>query len=350
MTIVRERFGEAGGKTVDLFTLHGAQGLEARIMTFGGTLVALRAPDRAGRLGDITLGFDSFAPYLGAHPFLGTLVGRYANRIAGGLFSLAGVSYRLACNDGANHLHGGTIGFDKVVWDAVELTDAREPALTLRYLSRDGEEGYPGNLDVTVTYSVTAENALKIDYSAATDQATIVNLTNHAYFNLTGGGDILRHRLQLFADHFLPIDATLIPTGEYRPVQGTVMDFATPTAIGARIAAADEQLRFANNGYDHTWIVNGAAGTLRPAARLVDPVSGRVLEVLTTQPGVQVYSGNFLDGTLSGRGNHVFVRHAAVCLETQHFPDSPNHPAFPSTILQPGEIYRETTVFRCSVE
>ncbi len=349
MSIVRESFGAAGGETVELYTLRGASGIEARVMTYGGTLISLRAPDRTGRQGDIVLGFDTLEPYLGNQPYLGSLIGRYANRIAFGRFSLAGTVYQLACNDGPHHLHGGRVGFDKVIWQAQERPDAREPALELRYVSRDGEEGYPGNLAVTVTYTLTGDGALRLDYQATTDRETVVNLTNHAYVNLAGGGDILGHEVQLFAGRFLPIDATLIPTGEFRPVGGTVMDFTTPTAIGARMFADDEQIRCGHGGYDHTWVIDGPAHTLRLAARVYDPVSGRVLEVLTTQPGMHLYTGNFLDGTLTGRGGHLYARHAALCLETQHFPDSPNQPAFPSTVVCPGTIYRETTLFRLSV-
>ncbi|MCS6840159.1 MAG: galactose mutarotase [Roseiflexus sp.] len=348
--MLREPFGSVEDQTVERFTLRGAHDIEAQIITYGGALVSLRSRDRHGRLGDVVVGFDSLNPYLHNSAYIGGLIGRFANRIAHGAFSLGGTTYRLARNHGAHHLHGGIIGFDKVIWTARSISDAAEPALELTYLSRDGEEGYPGNLSVAVTYTLTADGALRIDYHATTDQPTIVNLTNHAYFNLSGAGNILHHELQLFASHFLPIDTSLIPTGEIRPVRGTVMDFTAPTPIGARIHADDEQLRNGRGGYDHTWVIDGAAGELRHAARLVDPASGRVLDVLTTQPGIHLYTGNFLDGTLTARNRHVLTKHAALCLETQHFPDSPNQPQFPSTVLNPGETYRHTTVFRFSAE
>lgn len=350
MSIIREPFGSVDGRTVERFTLRGAPGIEAQIITFGGALASLRAPDRHGRLGDVVVGFDTLSPYLNNPAYIGSLIGRFANRIANGVFSLGGVTYRLARNHGAHHLHGGATGFDKVIWQARPIDSADEPALELTYVSPDGEEGYPGNLSVAVTYTLTADGALRIDYHAATDRTTVVNLTNHAYFNLSGAGTILHHELQLFASHFLPVDASLIPTGEIRAVSGTVMDFTSSTPIGARIHADDDQLRNGLGGYDHTWVIDGAAGELRHAARLVDPVSGRVLDVLTTQPGIHLYTGNSLDGTLTARNGHVLVKHAALCLETQHFPDSPNRPHFPSTVLNPGETYRHTTVFRLSVE
>ncbi len=346
MSMIAEPFGVVDGRTVERFTLRGAQGIEAQIITYGGTLVSLRAPDWHGRPGDVILGFDTLPPYLHNPAYIGSIVGRFANRIANGIFTLDGTTYHLARNHGAHHLHGGAVGFDQVIWKARPLADGDEPALELTYVSRDGEEGYPGNLTVVVTYALTGDSALRIDYCATTDRATIVNLTNHAYFNLTGAGDILHHELQLFASFFLPVNATLIPTGEIRAVHGTVMDFTTPMAIGARLDTDDEQIRNGLGGYDHTWVVDGVAGELRPAARLVDPVSGRVLDVLTTQPGIHLYTGNSLDGTMTGRNGHVFTKYAALCLETQHFPDSPNHPHFPSTVLRPGDVYRHTTVFR----
>ncbi|ABU59208.1 aldose epimerase family protein [Roseiflexus castenholzii] len=350
MSIICESFGAIDGQTVDRFTLSSDSGIEAQIITYGGALVSLRAPDRHGQQGDVVVGFDTLTPYLNNPAYIGSLIGRFANRIANGAFSLGGTTYHLARNHGGHHLHGGLTGFDKVIWRARPISDAAEPALELTYFSRDGDEGYPGNLNVTVTYMLTGDGALRIDYLATTDRATVVNLTHHAYFNLSGSGNILRHELQLFADHFLPVDASLIPTGEIRAVHGTVMDFTTPTPIGARIPHDDEQIRHALGGYDHTWIIDGAAGALRRAARLVDPASGRVLDVLTTHPGIHLYTGNSLDGTLVARNGHVLTKHAALCLETQHFPDSPNHPQFPSTILKPGETYRHITVFRLSVE
>jgi aldose 1-epimerase len=308
----------------------------------------VHAPDRDGEPEDVVLGFDSLAPYLAGHPFFGALIGRYGNRIAGGRFRLNGVEYTLARNDGPNHLHGGPQGFDKVVWRATPREHAGAPALELAYLSRDGEEGYPGNLDVAVVYTLTADSALRIDYQATTDQDTVVNLTNHSYFNLAADGDILAHEIQIAAEHFLPIDATLIPTGERRPVRGTPMDFTRSTAIGARIHADDEQLRLASGGYDHAWVLDKDEGALGLAAEVYDPTSGRVLEVFTTQPAVQFYTGNFLDGSSIGKDGRAYHKHHGFCLETQHFPDSPNQPDFPSTVLKPGEVYRQTTIFRFS--
>ncbi|MGQ9547304.1 MAG: aldose epimerase family protein [Roseiflexus sp.] len=344
MSLIAEPFGIVDGQTVERFTLRGTHGIEAQIITYGGTLVSLRAPDRHGRFGDIILGFDALPPYLNNPAYIGSIVGRFANRIAGGVFTLDGTTYQLVRNHGAHHLHGGTVGFDRVIWTARPLSNGDEPALELAYVSRDGEEGYPGNLKIVVTYALTRDGALRIDYHATTDRTTIVNLTNHAYFNLTGAGNILHHELQLFARSFLPIHPTLIPTGEIRSVHGTVMDFTTPVTIGDRLTTDDEQIRNGLGGYDHTWVVDGVAGELRPAARLVDPVSGRVLNVLTTQPGIHLYTGNSLDGTMTGRNGHVFTKYAALCLETQHFPDSPNHLHFPSTVLRPGDVYHHTTL------
>ncbi|MBX0326412.1 galactose mutarotase [Oscillochloris sp. ZM17-4] len=332
------------GIAVERFTLRGDGGVEADILSYGGTLAALRAPDQAGAVGDVVLGFDSLDPYLGFHPYLGSLVGRYANRIAEGRFRLGGRAYALACNNGPNHLHGGPGGFHRQVWGAQALDDGPHPALRLHYLSRDGEEGYPGNLDVTVTYTL-AGGELWIDYLATTDQETVVNLTNHAYFNLSGGGDILGHVLEIPAARFVPVGPTLIPTGELRPVAGTPLDFRAPAAVGARIGADDEQLRSAG-GYDHTWVIDKPPGELGLAARATDPASGRALEVLTTEPGVQFYAGNMIEGGLVGRGGQTYIRHSGLCLEAQHFPDSPNQPAFPSTALRPGDTYRQTTIYR----
>ena len=317
-------------------------------MTYGGTLVSLRAPDRDGRVADVVLGFEALAQYLSGHPFFGALVGRFCNRIAGGRFRLNGVEYALALNDPPNHLHGGPQGFDKVVWRAAPRAGAGDPALELAYLSHDGEEGYPGNLDVAVVYTLTADHGLRMDYRATTDRDTVVNLTNHSYFNLSGAGDTLAHEIRMPAERFLPIDGNLIPTGERRPVSGTPMDFTRPTAIGAGIHADDQQLRLASGGYDHTWVLDKDAGALGLAAEVYDPSSGRVLEVFTTQPGVQFYTGNFLDGSLVGRDGCTYHKHDGFCLETQHFPDSPNQPDFPSTTLRPGDVYRQTTIFRLS--
>jgi aldose 1-epimerase len=348
MSISQRPFGATGdGTAVTLYTLTNRHGLTAAITTYGGILVSLRTPDRDGHLGEVTLGFDTLEPYLAGHPYFGALIGRYGNRIAGGAFTLDGVTYALARNNGPNHLHGGRRGFDKVVWAAEPGEAPGGDRLRLTYRSPDGEEGYPGALDVTVVYRLTDDDALELDYTATTDRPTVLNLTQHTYFNLAGGGDILGHQIQLRAGHFLPVDATLIPTGERRPVRGTLMDFTAPMAIGARLGADDEQLRQANGGYDHTWVLaGGAAG--EPAVWLVEPGSGRAMEVVTTQPGVQFYTGNMLDGSLRGRDGQVYAKHHGLCLETQHFPDSPNRPQFPSTVLRPGEVYRQTTSYRFS--
>lgn len=349
MGLTRQVFGAtASGAAVDLFTLTNARGIEARIMTYGATIVSLKTPDRSGRLGDVLLGFDTIEGFLGPHPFFGVVAGRYANRIARGRFELDGVSYELAVNNGLNHLHGGLVGFDKVIWQARVAASGAEPSVELSYRSADGEEGYPGALDARVTYTLTAQDELRIDYQATTDRATVLNLTNHAYFNLAGQGDILAHQLQVFGARFLPTDATQIPTGEIRPVAGTPWDFGALTPVGARTGADDEQLRFANGGYDHTWAVDGEPGAYRIAVRVYEPESGRVMEVFTTQPGAHIYIGNMLDGTLAGKGGQVYHKYAGLCVETQHYPDSPNQPGFPSTVLRPGEVYRESTGFRFS--
>ena len=349
MAIPQQPFGVTpDGIRIDRYTLRNANGLEADIITYGGTLTALRVPDRSGAFGDVVLGFDTLAAYLGDHPYFGSLIGRYCNRIAGGRFVLNGVTYTLARNDGPNHLHGGPDGFHRQIWSARAGASGDGPSLELSYLSRDGEAGYPGNLAVTVTYTLTDRDALRIDYTATTDRDTVVNLTNHAYFNLASSGDIMGHELQIAASHFLPVDANLIPLGELRPVQGTPMDFSVPIPIGARIDAADEQIR-RGRGYDHTWVLDKPAGTLGFAARLFEPVSGRVLEVYTTQPGLQFYSGNMLEGNLIGKGGRVYTRRSGLCLETQHFPDSPNQPQFPSSVLRPGETYRQTTIYQFGV-
>jgi aldose 1-epimerase len=334
---------------VNVYTLTNATGMDVRITNYGGTLVSIRTPDRHGRMGDVVLGFDTLDGYLHNTPYFGAIVGRYGNRIAKGRFALDGVTYTLARNDGENHLHGGLRGFDKVVWTAKTVDTAEGPALELGYLSKDGEEGYPGNLAVTVRYRLDDQNALHIEYTATTDKPTVVNLTNHSYFNLAGTGDILSHVLEIEADRFTPVDQGLIPTGVLQPVTGTPFDFRTPTAIGARIDATNRQLQYAG-GYDHNFVLSKAPGTLGLAARVTDPASGRVLEVSTTEPGVQFYSGNFLDGHLVGKSNRPYVKRAAFCVETQHFPDSPNKPDFPSTIVRPGKDYQSQTVFRFGVE
>ncbi len=349
--IVKSPFGKLpDGTAVDLYTLTNAKGMEAAITNFGGIIVSLKVPDSKGSLGDVTLGFKSFEPYIQNPTFFGALIGRYGNRIANGKFTLDGKTYTLPVNNGPNSLHGGIKGFHKVLWQAKPIEGPKGPALELKYLSKDGEEGYPGNLAVTVTYTLTDANELRIDYAATTDKDTVVNLTNHAYFNLDGDGSgtILDQELQLDASRFTPVDANLIPLGELKPVAGTPFDFTKPHTIGERINAADQQIE-RGGGYDHNFVINGPAGTLRPAAKAFSPKTGRLMEVLTTEPGMQFYSGNFLDGTLTGKTGAKYVKRTGFCLETQHFPDSPNQPSFPSTVLKPGQEYRSTTVYRFSV-
>ncbi|HEY6547075.1 MAG TPA: aldose epimerase family protein [Vicinamibacteria bacterium] len=337
----------ATGETVELFTLKNAKGAEAKITSFGGTLVSLKAPDRKGRPEEITLGFDSPEPYIKGSPFFGSLVGRYGNRIAGGQFTLDGKVHSLPRNNGPNTLHGGTRGFDKVLWTGRELKTPHGQGVELVYVSPDGDQGFPGTLRTKVVYSLNDAGELRIEYEATTDKPTVVNLTNHAYFNLKGavGGDILGHVLFIDADRITAVGPGLIPTGELKSVAGTPFDFRTATAIGARIDQKDAQLEL-GGGYDHNYVLNGEAGKLRLVARASEPVSGRALEVLTTEPGIQFYSGNFLDGTVVGRGGQAYKRRSGFCLETQHFPDSPNQPSFPSTVLRPGETYRTTTIYR----
>ncbi|MBR7722005.1 aldose epimerase family protein [Hymenobacter properus] len=336
------------GTEVQLYTLTNANGVKATITNYGGTLTSLLVPDKDGKLGDVILGFDNVSGYqspefLKAGPYFGALIGRYGNRIKGGKFTLEGKEYNLAKNNGPNSLHGGLKGFDKVVWQAEPGSSADGQSLKLTYVSKDGEEGYPGTLNVAVVYTLTADNALKIDYTATTDKATVVNLTNHAYFNLNHGAgkDVLNHEVTLPADRYTVVDATLIPTGELRPVKGTPFDFTTPHAIGERIAQVP-------GGYDHNWVLNTATGE-HAAATVYDPATGRTLEVTTDQPGIQFYTGNFLDGTLKGKGGTVYGKHAGFCLETQHFPDSPNQPKFPSTELKPGETYHTVSTYKFGV-
>jgi aldose 1-epimerase len=341
------------GRSARLFTLENSAGLRADISDYGGTIVRLFAPDRRGRLADVVLGFDRVEDYVAHSPFFGCLVGRVGNRIAHGRFTLNGRTHTLAINNTPGglpcHLHGGLKGFDKAIWAAEPLNTAEGPALRLRYRSADGEEGYPGNLDTTVTYTLTAD-ALRLDYHAVTDQPTPVNLTNHTYFNLAGdgAGPILDHVLRLHAGRYTPTNAGLIPTGEVAPVAGTPLDFTAPHAIGERIAAPHEQLRFAG-GYDQNFVIDRRDGSLVPAATAWEHTSGRVLEVLTTEPGMQFYTGNFLDGSFAGKLGRVYGHRHGFCLETQHFPDSPNQANFPSVILAPGAEYRSTTAFRFSV-
>ena len=349
--IVRKPFGRTpAGESVELFTFTREGAPTVAVTNLGGHIVEILAPDRAGRVADVTLGYRDFAGYLGDKDDFGSLVGRYANRIAKGRFTLDRKTYTLAVNNGPNSLHGGPTGFQKRVWAPKVVSGPDGDALELTYVSKDGEEGYPGTLTAKVVYSLRKDGGLAIDYTATTDAPTVVNLTNHAYFNLAGEGEgtILGHEMQIEADHFTPVDATLIPTGKLQRVEGTPFDFRKPVAIGSRIDAADEQLK-AGGGYDHNFVLRGKMGELRLAARVREPKSGRVLEVLTTEPGIQFYSGNFLDGTVVGKSGKPYVRRGAFCLEAQHFPDSPNQPSFPPVVLRPGQTYRQTTVYRCTV-
>jgi aldose 1-epimerase len=350
-----KRFGTTtDGQKVSLFTLRNAQGATAIICNYGGIVTSLRMPDRKGRFRDIVLGFKTLAEYAEKSPYFGCLVGRFANRVAGGKFTLDGKAYQLAVNNGPNSLHGGLRGFDKVVWDAESneiVETVQGPSLKLRYVSADGEEGYPGKLSVTAIYTLTHRNELKLVYRARTDRKTIVNLTHHSYFNLAGegSGDILDHQVTLHASRYTPIDRNLIPTGRIQSVKGTPFDFRAAQAVGARIDQANEQLRHAN-GYDHNWIADKPPGKLGLMARVTEPGSGRVMEVLSTAPGFQFYSGNFLDGTLNGKSGKTYPFRSGFCIEPQHYPDSPNHRNFPSAVLKPGEIYKHTIIYRFSTE
>lgn len=347
MGVKQSVFGKlSDGRQVDAYTLTNGKGMTAKVITYGAILTELLVPDRSGKTVDVVLGFNTLSPYLADHPYFGATVGRVANRIAKGKFTLNGKEYSLAVNNGPNHLHGGLKGFDKQLWKARPLASSDGPAVEFTYTSPDGEEGYPGALAVKVVYTLTNSKELKIDYTATTDKPTPVNLTNHSYFNLAGegSGKILDHELMLAADRYTPTDATLIPTGQLAPVKGTPLDFTQPTPIGARI----KQIEADPQGYDHNFVINGGGRSLTLAARVRDPKGGRVMEVLTTEPGVQLYTGNFLDGMLKGKKGAAYLQHDAFCLETQHFPDSVNKPAFPTTILQPGQTFRSTTVYRFS--
>ncbi len=348
-----ERFGTTSdGQPVDIYTITNAHRLEVRAMTYGGIIVSVRVPDRAGKVEDVALGFDNFEGYLKNNkPYFGAIIGRYANRINDGKFVLDGVEYHLAKNNGANSLHGGLKGFDKVLWQASPFENEGGAGIVCTYTSKDGEEGYPGSLKTKVTYTLTDKNELVIDYEVTTDKPTPVNLTQHSYFNLAGEGKgkVLDHELMLNADRFTPVDKNLIPTGDLRGVKGTPLDFTKPATIGARIDDDDEQLVLAA-GYDHNFVINGKPGDLRLAARVHEPTSGRVMEVYTTEPGIQFYSGNFLDGTIVGKHGHAYKRREGFCLETQHFPDSVNHAQFPSTIFRPGQTLRSRTVYKFSVQ
>ncbi|MGE5244175.1 MAG: aldose epimerase family protein [Betaproteobacteria bacterium] len=347
---VRAGFGTMpDGTPIDVFTITNAHGIEIRAITYGGVITSIRTPDRAGRFDDIVLGFDRLEDYVQRSPYFGAIIGRYGNRIARGRFTLDGRAYTLATNDGPNHLHGGVKGFDKAVWRGEPFEKGGDAGVVFTHVSPGGDEGYPGRLSVKVTYTLTSADALVIEYEATTDAPTPVNLTNHSYFNLTGGArDILGHELTIDADRYTPIDATLIPTGELAPVAGTPFDFRKATPIGARINQTNSQL--ANGkGYDHNFVLNAAGPGLHHAAHVVEPTTGRTLDIATTEPGLQFYSGNFLDGTLKGTAGHVYGHRFGFCLETQHFPDSPNHANFPSTILRPGQTYHSKTVIAFGV-
>jgi aldose 1-epimerase len=332
------------GTSVDLYTLTNMNGMQAGIITYGGALVKLTAPDKSGKFADVVLAMDDLDGMRKQDNFFGALIGRYGNRIGQAQFKLDGQTYKLPANNGVNTLHGGPEGFDKKVWTAKEGPSTEGPSLELTYLSKDGEMGFPGNLTAKVVYTLTNTNALRIDYTATTDKPTVVNLTNHAYWNLAGEGDILGHEVMIAADRFTPVDDGLIPTGELKPVKGTPFDFTTATAIGARINQDDQQLKF-GKGYDHNWVLNKNDASMTKAAEVRDPKSGRVMEVWTVEPGLQFYTGNFLDGKFSGKGRAFALRNA-FCMETQHYPDSPNKPAFPSTTLKPGETYHTTSEYR----
>jgi aldose 1-epimerase len=344
VSITKKYFGQADGVEVYLYTLTNGRGLEVAITTYGGAITSLKVPDRNGTLGDIVLGFERLDDYVKNPQYFGALIGRHANRIAGGKFSLDGVEYQLEQNNDGNHLHGGFKGFDKRVWNATEDARNDSAVLHLSYFSKDGEENYPGNLNASVDYSLF-ENELRIEYHATTDKETIVNLTNHSYFNLKGQGTILDHELTLKADRFTPVTKDLIPIGEIRSVVGTPMDFQEARTIGSQIHDPYDQLGF-TGGYDHNFVLNDWDGSPRSVARVYEETTGRLLEILTTQPGMQFYSGNFLDGSFTGKNGFVYERYTGLCLEPQHFPDAPNHSNFPSTLLRPGEEYTHSTILR----
>ena len=348
--VEQERFGARDGRPVILYTLKNSHGMEVRAMNYGGIIQAIRVPDRKGNFADIVLGHDTAEGYMPNPPYIGAIVGRYANRIANGTFTLDGKTYNLPKNDGPNTLHGGTTRtFDKVMWESQPIKDKN--GVLFEFLSKDGDDGFPGNLRMKVSYVLTDSNELVIDYEATTDKATPINVSQHSYFNLKGegNGDILDHEVMINADRFTPVDKNLIPTGELRPVKGTPLDFTKPTRIGTRIDDNYEQLVLAH-GYDHNFVINRKGAGMTLAARVSDPTTGRILEVSTTQPAVQFYTGNFLDGTVTGKEGHVYKRRFGFCLETQHYPDSPNHPDFPNTILRPGETFHQVTAFKFSAK
>jgi aldose 1-epimerase len=348
--ILKQPYGTTpDGATVASCTLHNSRGAEARILTYGGIVASLKVPDTYGAMGDVVLGCNSLEDYEKATTYFGALIGRYGNRIGNAHFTLDGKTYHLATNNGVNTLHGGVKGFDKVIWTAKAGDFESGPQLILSYTSRDGEEGFPGTLQVKAVYTLTEDNALRLDFTATTDKDTVVNLTHHSYFNLSGKGDILRHVVTIPAANITPVDAGLIPLGNLQPVAGTPFDFRIPTAIGARIQADDPQLKL-GPGYDHNWVFDKKPGKLTLLARVSDPGSGRVMEVWSTEPALQFYSGNFLDGTITGKGGWVYQQHAGFCMEPQHYPDSPNKPQFPGTELKPGETYKNTIIYRFSVQ
>nr|WP_229599750.1 aldose epimerase family protein [Runella slithyformis] len=349
-TITKTTFGQLpDGQTADHFTLRNQKGTEIKITNYGGIITHWTAADKNGTFEDMVLGYDSLGGYLKASPFFGALVGRYGNRIGKAKFTLDGKTYTLAANNGPNSLHGGKVGFDKVIWEA-KLSDDQK-TLILTHTSKDGDEGFPGTLKAEVTYHLTEDNALEIEYTATTDKPTVINLTNHTYFNLTGGKrDVLGHQVQLNSDKFIPVDNTLIPTGQLQSVKGTPFDFLKPMEIGARIDdPKDEQIKF-GGGYDHCWVINKGADSLAPTATVYEPTSGRVLEAFTTEPGVQFYTGNFLNGSITGKNGVTYGKRSGFCLETEHFPDSPNQPSFPSVVLRPGEVYKTKTVYKFSAK
>jgi len=350
-TISKEIFGKLpDGQTADLYTLTNAKGMTVNITNYGGIITKLTAEDKKGEWADVVLGFDSLSAYISGHPFFGALVGRYGNRIAKGKFTLNGTEYKLAINNGPNALHGGTKGFDKVLWKATEVKKDSTVGLELEYTSKDMEEGYPGNLTVKVVYTLANDNSLTIDYTATTDKETVLNLTNHSYFNLTGlKRDILGQEVTILSDSMVPVNKDLIPTGKLRAVEGTPFDFRKPTVVGAGIDKTDDEQIKNGGGYDHCWVINRTEKGLIPFATVKDPESGRFMEVSTTEPAVQFYTGNFLDGTYKGK-NATFSKRFGLCLETEHYPDSPNQPQFPSTSLKPGDTYHTTTMYKFSVK
>jgi len=351
LRVAKTDFGAtADGRLVEQYTIRNGQGAEMTVLTYGGIIQSLKVPDRTGAIDDVVLGFDTVAEYEKSSPYFGAIIGRVGNRIANGTFTIDGKTFTLAKNDGVNHLHGGVKGWDKAVWQADPFQDARGPGILLTHTSLDGDEGYPGKITAHVRYTLTAKNELIVEYHATTDAPTLINLTQHSYFNLAGAkaADILGHELTINADRFTPVDDGLIPTGEFAPVEGTPFDFRTPTAIGARIASTDTQMT-RGRGYDHNYVITRTGDGLQLAASVYEPVTGRTLEVRTTEPGLQLYTGNFMDGSFTGKGGRAYPHRSGFCLETQHYPDSPNQPTFPTIVLRKGEDYKSETVFTFGV-